>query len=133
MYSRFHVDSKIICKFFTFILHNQILTISRLCFSPKVLFLDIAMPKGMSRAGILGRYDNNLGFPTPGMVTEMKTCVATISSMTTYADWFQVNITIGSMETYADWFQVNTTIGSMKTFADWFQVGYDGERFMMIA
>ena len=56
----------------------------------QVLFLDIAMPSGMTRDQIIKRYDDNCGFPTDQMVTEMKTACAKIESMKTYDDWFKV-------------------------------------------
>lgn len=56
----------------------------------KVLFLDIAMPKGKSRAELVKRYDANLGFPTEEMVKQMKESVQLINNMDTYSDWFKV-------------------------------------------
>lgn len=60
------------------------------CISLKVLFLDIAMPKGKSRKELIKRYDDNLGFPTPDMVKEMKDSVETINNMKTFSDWYKV-------------------------------------------
>ena len=57
-----------------------------------MLFLDIAIPEGMSQADILKRYDSNYGFPTAAMVEEMKDACQKIANMKTYEDWFQVKI-----------------------------------------
>ena len=57
----------------------------------QVLFLDIAMPPGMSRDQIIKRYDDNCGFPTDKMVTEMKAACTKIENMKTYDDWFKVS------------------------------------------
>ena len=48
------------------------------------------MPKGKSRKDLIKRYDDNLGFPTPDMVKQMKESVETIGKMKTFADWFKV-------------------------------------------
>lgn len=64
--------------------------VSRKLLAFQVLFLDIAMPKGKSRAELIRRYDNNLGFPTPDMVKDMKESVKRIESMATYTDWYNV-------------------------------------------
>ena len=56
-----------------------------------MLFLDIAMPSGMSRDQIIKRYDDNCGFPTDNMVTEMKAACNKIESMKTYDHWFKVS------------------------------------------
>jgi len=53
--------------------------------------LEIAIPKGKSNADLIKRYDENLGFPTANMVTEMKDSVTKIKSMNTYEDWFNVS------------------------------------------
>lgn len=57
----------------------------------QVLFLDIAMPKGKSRADLVKSYDRNLGFPTEEMVKQMKESIQRINDMKTYSDWFKVN------------------------------------------
>lgn len=51
------------------------------------------MPKGKSRKDLIKRYDDNIGFPTPDMVKQMKESVELISKMKTFADWFKVNTT----------------------------------------
>ena len=50
------------------------------------------MPKGKSRKDLIKRYDDNLGFPTPDMVKQMKESVETIGKMKTFADWFKVKL-----------------------------------------
>ncbi|XP_061186101.1 uncharacterized protein LOC133194137 [Saccostrea echinata] len=64
--------------------------VSRKLLAFQVLFLDIAMPKGKSKADLVKRYDNNLGFPTEEMVKQMKESVQLINNMKTYSDWFNV-------------------------------------------
>lgn len=64
--------------------------VSRKLLAFQVLFLDIAMPKGKSRKELIKRYDDNLGFPTPDMVKEMKDSVDTINNMKTFSDWYKV-------------------------------------------
>ncbi|KAK3587844.1 hypothetical protein CHS0354_019713 [Potamilus streckersoni] len=64
--------------------------VSRKLLAFQVLFLDIAMPNGKSRKELIQRYDDNLGFPTPEMVAEMKNSVDRIKNMKTYADWYSV-------------------------------------------
>lgn len=59
---------------------------------PQVLFLDIAMPKNMSRDQLIKRYDANNGSPTDAMVKQMKEAYQRITAMKTYSDWFQVNL-----------------------------------------
>ena len=49
------------------------------------------MPPGMSRDHIIKRYDDNCGFPTDKMVTEMKAACTKIENMKTYNDWFKVS------------------------------------------
>ena len=48
------------------------------------------MPKGKSRKELIKRYDDNIGFPTPEMVKQMKESVDRISKMKTFDDWFKV-------------------------------------------
>ena len=55
-----------------------------------MLFLDIAMPVGMSRDELIERYDENCGFPTDKMVADMKEACARIDNMKTFQDWFKV-------------------------------------------
>ena len=50
------------------------------------------MPKGKSRKELIKRYDDNIGFPTPEMVKQMKESVDIIGKMKTFADWFKVII-----------------------------------------
>lgn len=64
--------------------------VSRKLLAFQVLFLDIAMPKGKSRADLVKRYDANLGFPTEEMVKQMKESIQLIKNMETYSDWFKV-------------------------------------------
>lgn len=64
--------------------------VSRKLLAFQVLFLDIAMPKGKSRKDLIKRYDDNLGFPTPEMVKQMKESVDTINNMKTFDDWYKV-------------------------------------------
>ena len=52
------------------------------------------MPPGMSRDQIIKRYDDNCGFPTDKMVTEMKAACTKIENMKTYDDWFKVRKSI---------------------------------------
>lgn len=49
------------------------------------------MPSKLSRDQIIKRYDDNHGFPTDAMVTEMKQAVERIENMKTYADWFKAS------------------------------------------
>lgn len=58
-----------------------------------MLFLDIAMPDGMSRDELIERYDKNCGFPTDGMVADMKEACTRIDNMKTFQDWFKVGQT----------------------------------------
>lgn len=64
--------------------------VSRKLLAFQVLFLDIAMPKGKSMKELIQRYDVNLGFPTPDMVTQMKASVDTINNMVSFKDWYKV-------------------------------------------
>ncbi|KAL8564676.1 hypothetical protein ACOMHN_004170 [Nucella lapillus] len=65
--------------------------VSRKILAFQVLFLDIALPKDMSRKQIVERYDAHFGFPTPKMVSEMKqACDIIKNKMATYDDWFKV-------------------------------------------
>ncbi|XP_033761678.1 LOW QUALITY PROTEIN: uncharacterized protein LOC117343441 [Pecten maximus] len=64
--------------------------VSRKLLAFQVLFLEIAMPKGMSRDAMKKRYDDNMGFPTDEMVANMKTSVQKINDAKTYQDWFKV-------------------------------------------
>ncbi|OWF55027.1 uncharacterized protein LOC110465163 [Mizuhopecten yessoensis] len=64
--------------------------VSRKLLAFQVLFLDIAMPKGMSRDAMKKRYDDNMGFPTNQMVANMKISIQKIGDAKTYQDWFKV-------------------------------------------
>ncbi|XP_069110768.1 uncharacterized protein [Argopecten irradians] len=64
--------------------------VSRKLLAFQVLFLDIAMPKGMSKEAMKKRYDDNMGFPTNEMVANMKSCIQKISDAKNYQDWFKV-------------------------------------------
>ncbi|XP_059149626.1 uncharacterized protein LOC131936587 [Physella acuta] len=54
-------------------------------------FIDIAMPRGMTRQQIIQRYDDNLGFPSKEMVDAMKEAFSKINNeMENYQDWFKI-------------------------------------------
>ncbi|XP_013417180.1 uncharacterized protein LOC106178514 [Lingula anatina] len=68
----------------------QATAVSRKILAFQVLFLDIAMPKSMTRDNVVKRYDENFGFPTTKMVAEMKAACSKIETMKSYEDWFKV-------------------------------------------
>lgn len=66
--------------------------VSRKLLAFQVLFLDIAMPKGVSRGDLVKRYDGNLGFPTTDMLKQMKESFQKLENVKSYKDWFEVKL-----------------------------------------
>lgn len=56
----------------------------------QVIFLDVAMPSGMSIEDVKERYDKNNGFPTEDMVREMQARFKGLEDARSYEKWFTV-------------------------------------------
>lgn len=68
----------------------QATSVSQKLIAFQVIFLDVAMPTGVSISEVKERYDNNNGFPTEKMVKEMQSRFKGLEDATDYEKWFTV-------------------------------------------
>lgn len=69
----------------------ELTSVSRNLLAFQVTFLRIAKPPGMSKADVLKRYEDNLGFPTSDMVQQLKGAFIRINNdVTRFDHWYKV-------------------------------------------